>query len=115
MFHRTSGLLSTSFFLLLTCFIAAPWSLTAAQEQTSSSRAWQEATPATVTGELTLQYADDFVNGRSELIHTLRDERTGRSFRLRFERGIPSNLRSGLPPEGPRQVSWRGPLRRPRR
>ena len=44
--------------------IAAPGSLTAAQEQTSSSRAWQEATPATVTGELTLQYADDFVNGQ---------------------------------------------------
>ena len=96
MFHRTSGLLSASFLLLLTCIIAATWSSTSAQEQTSSSRAFQEATPATVTGELTLQYADDFVNGRSELIHTLRDERTGRSFRLRFERGLPSNLRSGM-------------------
>ena len=65
------------------------------QEPPSGGRA-TTVQPTTVTGELILQYVDDFARNRSELIHTIRDERTGKSFRLRFERGVPTNLRSGM-------------------
>jgi hypothetical protein len=55
---------------------------------------WQNGTPLTVTGELTVFYADDFANHRADLVHMVRDERTGRSFQLRFDKE-PAHLRSG--------------------
>lgn len=54
----------------------------------------QEAS-ATVTGVLTVLYADDFVAARSELIHMIRDERSGQVFRLRLE-NPPAHLRTGM-------------------
>jgi hypothetical protein len=57
----------------------------------------QEAgAPITATGELTVMHADDFDNRRSELIHMVRDERTGKSFRLRFGKRAPEHLQSGM-------------------
>jgi hypothetical protein len=47
-----------------------------------------------VTGVLTAIYSDDFANRRSELVHVIRDEETGRVFRVRFEKE-PAGLRSG--------------------
>ncbi len=55
---------------------------------------WQQGTPLTVTGEVTAIYADDFANHRSELAHVIRDNRTGRSFQIRFDKK-PGNLRVG--------------------
>jgi hypothetical protein len=56
-----------------------------AQAPTTFEQPFQPGTPVTVTGELTVMYADDFENKRSELIHTIVDERTGKSLRIRFE------------------------------
>jgi hypothetical protein len=53
-------------------------------------------TPISVTGVLTVLYADDFANQRSERIHTIRDERRGNTFTLRFEGAPPEQLRSGM-------------------
>src|SRR5437868_4663921 len=64
-----------------------------AQGATTFAQGWQSGTPATVTGVLSTLYADDFANRRSELIHMIRDERTGQSFRLRFEKEVPATVR----------------------
>jgi Gametolysin peptidase M11/NPCBM-associated, NEW3 domain of alpha-galactosidase len=66
-----------------------------AQAPTTFEQPFQPGTPVTVTGELTVMYADDFENKRSELIHTIVDERTGKSLRIRFEGEPPRDLRSG--------------------
>jgi len=66
-----------------------------AQAPTAFERAWQAGTPLTIAGELTVIYGDDFVNHQFELIHSIRDDRTGQRFRLRFENGVPGNLRTG--------------------
>src|SRR5580765_6571956 len=56
---------------------------------------WKNGTPVTVTGVVTVFHADDFANGRATVAHMIRDERTGRSFQLRFENRAPGNIRSG--------------------
>ncbi len=63
---------------------------------------WQSATPINVTGVLTVVYADDFAHQRSELIYRIHDDRTGQTFRLWFDKGVPRELRSGA------QVGVRG-------
>ncbi len=51
--------------------------------------------PSLVTGVVTSVYVDDFARGSAELVQTIRDARTGRSFRLRFERAPAPSLQSG--------------------
>ena len=72
---------------------------TIAQSQTSSAAAfaaaWQRGTPASVTGVVTTVIGDDFAGKRSEIVTLIRDERTGRTFEVRFEGVPPSDLRSG--------------------
>jgi hypothetical protein len=55
-----------------------------------------DGTPVTIAGTLTLLYTDDFAHHRAELIHVVRDERTGRDFRLRFQDTPPADLHSGM-------------------
>jgi len=55
---------------------------------------WAAGTPRTVTGALTVLAVDDFENRRADLMHIIRDERTGESFQLRFERSAPAGLSS---------------------
>jgi Gametolysin peptidase M11/NPCBM-associated, NEW3 domain of alpha-galactosidase len=66
-----------------------------AQVVTPFEQGWQSGRPMTVTGELTLMYADDFANRRVTLVHIVRDERTGKTFELRFEKEAPTNLSTG--------------------
>src|SRR5689334_3225522 len=53
-----------------------------------------DGTPATLTGELMVLVADDFRSGRSEVMHFVRDQRSGRTFRIRYEGDTP-NRRNG--------------------
>ena len=52
-------------------------------------------TPVSTVGELTVLQACDFEHGHSELIHMLKDSRTGKTIRLRFDRRAPTRLHSG--------------------
>ena len=56
---------------------------------------WEEGAPVTIPGRLSVIQIDDFDNRQANLVHTLRDERTGQSFTLRFEGQAPADLRSG--------------------
>jgi hypothetical protein len=58
-------------------------------------RGWRSGTPTAITGPLTILYADDFENTRSEIVHFIRDERTGQSLRVRFDRPLLSTPQSG--------------------
>lgn len=82
---------------ILAAAVAGPLALAtpSAQEASALRGAPERGMPATVTGVLTILYADDFVGARSELIHMIRDERSGQSFRLRFE-VPPAHLRTGM-------------------
>ena len=71
-------------------------SVTTYAQSAPSARAAREGTPATIVGVVTALYADDFRNQRSELIHYIRDERTQRSFRLRFRGDALNGLKSGI-------------------
>jgi hypothetical protein len=51
--------------------------------------------PTEVSGVLSVVFADDFDNRRSDLHYTVRDDLTGREYRLEFERGAPKDLRPG--------------------
>jgi hypothetical protein len=66
-----------------------------AAERASFATGWEQGSPTQLIGELVVVHADDFANYRSSVTHLLRDDRTGRTFRLRFERGAPSHFRSG--------------------
>jgi len=66
-----------------------------AQSPTAFERAWQSGAPTTITGQLTELFADDFARGRSELMHVIRDSRSGRSFRIHLDREAPAHWRSG--------------------
>jgi hypothetical protein len=72
--------------VLVPILVCASTRTVAAQAPSTFDEAWRTGTPVTVTGLLSVLQADDFANRRSELIHLLRDERTGRSFRLRFDK-----------------------------
>jgi len=78
---------------------------TEAQQRTPFQQAWDAAAPITISGQLVVMHADDFQSKRSELLHMVRDAKTGKSYRLRFERGAPKGLRSGT------QVTLRGRAR----
>lgn len=80
-------------FLLINILVCSTVAL--AQAPVSFPERLRTGTPVSVTGELTVLYADDFDNHRAELVHRIRDEQTGRSFWLRFEGGAPGGLRSG--------------------
>ncbi len=67
----------------------------AAQTASPFAQGWESGTPTVAIGMVTVIYADDFANQRSQLVHLIRDERTGESFQLRFELGAPRSLRSG--------------------
>ena len=77
------------------CLVSAGSTTTTAQRATSFSVGWQRGTPVSVSGVVTAIVGDDFAHNRSELVHLIRDERTGRSFELRFDGPPPANLRSG--------------------
>ena len=66
-----------------------------AQSPTAFERGWRGGSPASLTGTVTVVYGDDFVNGRSDVAHWIRDERTGERFTLNFQRGAPEGLRTG--------------------
>src|SRR5688572_8454462 len=51
--------------------------------------------PMTVTGDLTVLAADDFVNHRSETFYSLQDATQGRTFHLRFDHTPPNDLQTG--------------------
>ncbi len=53
---RHSTTLSSVFLFILAALSTAPWAAPSAQEQSAFRRAWQDGTPATIAGELTLQY-----------------------------------------------------------
>jgi hypothetical protein len=95
MYGPTSYRSARTFAVVLTILLSPFATNIPAQAPTSFEQAWQSGTPVTVTGVLTLMYADDFASRRSELVHMIRDERTGRSFQLRFDKQLLQNLRSG--------------------
>ena len=57
------------------------------------ARAWENGTPASVTGQLSVFQTDD-AQGNSGVTQSIRDDRTGEWFVLRFQSGFP-RLRSG--------------------
>ena len=83
-------------------FLVAVWSVvllsprTEAQQRSRFQQKWDAGTPVTMTGEVVVMQVDDFQNHRSELIHMIRDARTGKQYRLNFEREAPNGLRSGM-------------------
>ena len=56
--------------------------------------AWQRGAAATVSGELTVMYADDFANRRAERLYFVNDRSSGRVVQVQFERP-PADLRTG--------------------
>jgi hypothetical protein len=58
------------------------------------ARGWENGTPVTLTGQVSVFHTDD-AEGRSSVIQSIRDDRTGQWFRLEFQRGFPGALRSG--------------------
>jgi gametolysin peptidase M11/alpha-galactosidase-like protein len=80
---------------LLTVLTLARSTEIVAQAPSDFQKGWQSGTPVAVTGVVSAIYADDFANQRSELVHMMRDERTGQSFQLHFEKQTPQDLRSG--------------------
>jgi Gametolysin peptidase M11/NPCBM-associated, NEW3 domain of alpha-galactosidase len=65
-----------------------------AQTTATFERGWQRGTPMTVQGALTAVYADDFEHQHAELLQYIRDEQTGRVFRVHFDAEVPTTLRS---------------------
>ncbi len=58
------------------------------------AEAWQRGRPASVIGEITVMYADDFANRRAEKLYFVRDERNGQVVQVQFEKA-PANIRTG--------------------
>lgn len=79
----------------LAAFATAVFSGAVVAQPLSFERAYQSGTPAVLTGELTVLYRDDFVNARAELIYTLRDDNSGRSFEIQFQDQPPHAWRTG--------------------
>ena len=84
-------IVSVSATLLISALAVTSW----AQSPTAFERAWQSGTPTTITGQLTVLFADDFARGRAERVHVIRDARTGRAFRIRLDREAPIQWRAG--------------------
>jgi hypothetical protein len=51
--------------------------------------------PVSVTGRLEVVIGDDLERGRSDTLHFVRDEVTGRAYRLQFSGELPANARAG--------------------
>src|SRR4029079_19056051 len=66
-----------------------------AQAGISSRPPVSQGPATTITGTLSIVVADDLKTHPAELIHSVRDGRTGRTFRLRFERSSPTDLHTG--------------------
>ncbi|MGD0017612.1 MAG: NEW3 domain-containing protein [Verrucomicrobiia bacterium] len=64
-------------------------------EDGSGSVISAHGTPVNTVGELTVLQACDFEHGHSELIHMLKDLKTGQTTRLRFNHRAPTRLHSG--------------------
>jgi hypothetical protein len=75
--------------------LALPVQIAYAQRPEDFQNAWRLGKPVTVSGELTVIYADDVENHHSRLIHLLRDDRSGQTFQVRFETNPKATLRSG--------------------
>jgi hypothetical protein len=94
------GVVRGSFLFTIIALAIANASRPSAQTRTAGpanaafAAAWERGAPITVTGKVTAMYADDFANRRSELVHVIRDDRTGQSFQLRFDKE-PLKLRVG--------------------
>jgi hypothetical protein len=69
--------------------------IVAAQGERPFNQGWASGTPTIAIGVVTILYADDFAHQQAQLVHLFRDERTGESFRLRFEHDAPKTVRSG--------------------
>ena len=65
-----------------------------AADDRSFAAAWAKGTPVTLTGEVVLFHTDD-ANRRATLTVMIRDDVTGRSHPLRFEKGAPRNMAPG--------------------
>jgi hypothetical protein len=94
------GVVRRSIFLLtiLTLAIASasrPSAQAPAPDASTFAAAWQSGTPITVAGELMVVYADDFANKRAERRYFVRDEQSGLTFRVRFEKDPPAGMRTG--------------------
>src|SRR5438552_847100 len=68
---------------------------TPAPDPAAFAAAWQRGTPMTVTGDVTVFYADDFANHRAERVYFVRDQQSGLSFQVRFETAPPVDLQTG--------------------
>ncbi len=82
---------------VVVCTVVALWIAStniAGQRRSDFAAAYERATPASVSGVVTTVVGDDFARNRSETLHLIRDERSGRSFELRFEGAAPAELRS---------------------
>jgi hypothetical protein len=55
-----------------------------------------EGDPVSVTGELTLIYADDFDGKRAELQYFIEDKQSKKQYRLQFDGTPPGHLRTGM-------------------
>ena len=80
---------------LLTVICAAVFAATADAQTDAFDRASREGIPVSVTGTLTVLVQDDFEGGRSDSVYFIRDEQTGRTFRVRFTQETPG-LRHGM-------------------
>lgn len=56
----------------------------------------ETGTPTTLTGELTVVQACDFINHRQERFYLLDDTASGKTYKLKFNKKAPERLRSGL-------------------
>jgi hypothetical protein len=57
---------------------------------TAFQQAWESGRAATVIGTVTVLYDDNFANHTASVIQIVRDERTGESFELNFEKSTPT-------------------------
>jgi hypothetical protein len=94
------GVVRRSLFLLMIITLAAasasrPSAQAVAPDASTFAAAWQSGTPITVTGEVTVIYADDFANHRAERRYFIRDEQSGLTFQVRFEKDPPRDVQTG--------------------
>ena len=87
---RPQALLPAFFLILLTAIPSG------AQTAPSFDDAWATGAPAVVAGRITPVVADDFVRGRAEVLHFIRDDRTGQTLELHFDRPITRRIPAGL-------------------
>jgi hypothetical protein len=87
---RAARILGAS--VLLALVLSSP---THTQGRQGFEQEWAAARPVEIAGELSVIYADDPASGRSEIRYRVIDERTGRAYRIHFERQPARVPRSG--------------------